>query len=111
MPCDTRTTVSVALAAADRELLFQALMALGWQPREAGGLIQVYVPNVGAVTITGDKLNIRTYSYLASEQKAEELANQIRRAYSVEVVKSQAKKFGWQLKQTSDNKFKAIRRF
>jgi len=111
MPCDSRVTVSVNLSAADRELLFKVLMGLGWQPREISNMIQVYVPEFGAVTITGGKLNIGTYSYLASEAKAEELANKIRRAYSAEVVKSQAKKFGWQLKQTADNKFKAIRRY
>ncbi len=111
MPCDSRVTINVKLSASDRNLLFQALIGLGWQPREIAGTIQCYVPNVGTMSISGDNLQISGYAYTGAEKQAEELANKIRRAYSTEVVKSQAKKFGWQLKQTSENKFKAIRRY
>ena len=110
MPCDTRTTVSVALNAADKELLFKAIAELGWQPREIGGVIQCYVPGLGTVSIEGGMAKITTYAYTADD-RTEGIVNKIKKAYSTEVVKAQAKKFGWQLKQTSENKFKALRRF
>ena len=34
-----------------------------------------------------------------------EMVRRVCRAYSAEIVKSQAKRFGWQLKQTGPNKF------
>ena len=110
MPCDTRTTVSVALNAADRELLFKAIAELGWRPVEIGGIIQCYVQGLGTVSIENGMAKISTYVY-ESADRAEGIVNKIKKAYSVEVVKSQAKKFGWQLKQTNENKFKALRRY
>ena len=37
-------------------------------------------------------------------------ANEIKRAYSAEVVKSQAKKFGWQIKETGEYQYEVVRR-
>jgi hypothetical protein len=38
------------------------------------------------------------------------IREQVRQAYSAEVVKSQARKYGWTLKQTAPFKYQVIRR-
>jgi hypothetical protein len=88
MPCDTVQTARVELGNVDKVLLGAAMA----------------------------QLNLRNYSYqngvlvIKGQRASAELTSQVKRAYSSQVVQSQAKKFGWQMKQTGDMQWQVTRR-
>lgn len=88
MPCDTIQTMSVNLGKVDRELLAQALTQLGITRWELKG---------ETLTVQGRRVS-------------DELAKQIKVAYSRQVVLSQAKRFGWTMKEVAANKWEVVRR-
>jgi hypothetical protein len=47
---------------------------------------------------------------ISGGQNQDWIVGQVRQAYSAEVVKSQARKYGWTLKQTAPFKYQVIRR-
>ena len=85
MPCYTVRTVTVEIGQVDEHLLGLAMQSLN---------IPSYVYNKQAGTI-----DVRGRAASTVE------LNQIKVAYSKQVVLAQAKRFGWQIKQTADNKF------
>jgi hypothetical protein len=87
MPCDTIRTVQVDIGKLDPTLAAAAIAALGWS---------------GSVSYSNGKLSVRGNIPDAQEQ--------VKQAYSAEVVKSQAKKYGWQLKQTAPFKFEVVKK-
>jgi hypothetical protein len=101
MPCDSISTAEIDAGKFSGPHLLAALTALGLNPRHeayktytfAGGTFR---SDTGKFTFTGGYVNDR----YAAEKTA-----QIKRAYSAEVLKSQAKRFGWQLKQTGPQKY------
>lgn len=103
MPCDSIRTNSVDLSSIGRidlKLLAAALNALGLGAAvQTDGTIQgrnVYYGG-GQLTLSG---------YTATQIKLD----QVKQAYSAEVVKSTAKRFGWTLKQVEPFKYQVIKR-
>jgi hypothetical protein len=89
MPCDTISTYQVKLQdSTDLDLLTKALEALNLNPRRQGHIIRF-----GA----GESFNKATGEVRV--RNVESVA-EIKKAYSAELIKSQAKRFGWTLKQT-----------
>lgn len=82
----------------DGDLLYRALSELTLYPTRSGDMI-FFGRNESFNTKTGE-LRIRD---------AEKVA-EIKRAYSAEIVKSQAKKYGWLLKETAPYQYQVIKR-
>lgn len=99
MPCDTITTVQVELGKMNADLLFSALKEMDLNPtRMINGMIlfgdgEWHDPSKGETML-------QTWRD----------ASEIKRAYSAEIIKSQAKKYGWQLKQTGKYEFAVTKR-
>ena len=89
MPCDTITTAEIKLSeSTNPELLKLAMADLGVRSwAYSKGLLQI---NRQAVS--------------------DELIAKVKVAYSRQVVFSQAKKFGWQMKEVGQNKYQVVRR-
>jgi len=107
MPCDTiqRSKVDFKLEVTDLNLLKAGLEKLG------------YKVNLGTKTLSfhDSSFNIRG-EFRKGKLEVETInrefdVNAVKRAYSTEVVKVTARKFGWTLNETSENKFEAVRRF
>jgi hypothetical protein len=98
MPCYTITTVSLELKNANLEMLKAALTKLG--------MYGIYSTDK-AVNWSGGSYNKETGKLTVTNTT---LGNRIKQAYSGEVVKSQAKRFGWQLKEVAENKYEIIKR-
>src|ERR1039458_423510 len=103
MPCDTIILNRVDLNLADCGILLAALgrMSGVTSVREFAGQVtfdrgyQTYVIREGKLVGPGE---------------VGPLADEIKRAYSKEVVDRTAKKFGWQVRQKAPNKFEVIKR-
>lgn len=102
MPCDTISTNEVDLKSIgriDAKLMHLALQALRLSPIQQGSVIRFG---------RGEYIDVATgKSELASNRDA----NQIKRSYAAEVVKSQAKKNGWTLKETAPFQYEVSKRF
>jgi len=93
MPCDSviSTTCEFLATSTDVHLLAEALQSLGYRVRETESGLQF---TNGTVSGTYDKASGRLQS--ASRYDTLDTA-EVKRAYSVSVVNSQAKKFGWKI--------------
>lgn len=99
MPCNQIRRTTVALENANPVLLLAALGKLGYgymdqvlSERESrAALASVYDGHT--LTLTGNLT-----------------VNEVKRAYSQEVVQSAAQKYGWRVKSTGSNKYTATRR-
>ena len=89
MPCDSVITVSLELKGADLDLLKKALEATGER---------VYGATKDQISWYGGEYDRRTGVIKVKNEASGKL---IKKAYSAEIVKAQAKRFGWQLKETS----------
>lgn len=103
MPCDTIQTASVdlrALGKLDAQLMLAALNGLK---------LGASITSDGVIRFgRGETINVRTGESQFSSLRD---ANEIRRAYSNQVVQYQAKKNGWTLKQTAPGQYEAMKRF
>jgi len=104
MPCNSIITQSVDLAKlTDQSLLESALREVGRVYVVGQGMYQLqwnaslYYVRDGQITGRADDIGI--------------VADQIKRAYSKQAIYASAKKQGWAVKQTAENKFQIIRRF
>jgi hypothetical protein len=95
MPCNTITTVSSELKNVNRATLKAALVSLGYNVREASNNLYWQ-----AGSYQDGKLTARNDNQIM----------QVKQAYGRETVKAQAKRFGWTVKQTSDNQFEITKR-
>jgi hypothetical protein len=103
MPCYTRRETTVVIEAADKDILKAGLEAAGFDRVEqsAGGLRARHKQSGEQITIRDGRLTVQT----------ESLINEVKRAYSHEVVRRTAKKFGWKLTETKEqNQYRAARR-
>lgn len=102
MPCDTITTVSVELGKVNPDLLFNSLKALGLNPIKWSDNGTIYFgPS------SQEYHNPETgETKLAKGRNAAE----IKRAYSAEIIKSQAKRYGWSLKETAPFQYTVVKR-
>ena len=117
MPCWTVAKSEVKLAGMNPELLKAALAALGFKVNESE-----YSKRFNA-SLSADRFSDGTSGVVsldgtvtvnASSRATDALGkvvNEVKRAYSVQVVQAASKKFGWNVKQTSENKFAVTRRF
>ena len=87
MPCWQSNTIAVDIANADRDLLLEALSELG-------------LGRYAEVSPTGVKISARMQGRIA----------EIKRKYAGKVVKKAAKRLGWEVKETTTDKFKLTRR-
>ena len=92
------TTVGVKLAVADLTLLESALAALKLNPVRSGNVVY-FGYNESFNKDTGE-LRVRSQDTVAK----------IKQAYSAEIVKSQAKRYGWTLKETAPFQYSVIKR-
>lgn len=103
MPCYTRINSTVEFGpATDAALLAAALRGLGYTVTQMGKNLSFarYDNDV----VTGTYANGRMTISGTVDQ------NLLKRAYSAEVVKSSAKRFGWQVKQTGPQQFQVTKR-
>jgi hypothetical protein len=84
MPCDTIQTTTVNLGKVNGDLLAKAMQSIGCP----------------YFTYDGERVRV------AGKDVTQ---NEIKVAYSRQVVMSQAQRFGWQFKQTGPNKFEVIK--
>lgn len=98
MPCNTVSTVQVQLDKANVDLMQAALTALKLRPYRQGTAL-MFGNGEWIDTATGK-------SALAPTRNPAE----IKRAYSAEVVKSQARKYGWSLKETAPFQYEVTKR-
>lgn len=115
MPCDSiqRSSVNLELRADNKTFLKAALEDLKfyvqYQPGHQGEA--EFITGFSAQGVTG---RFQANGTLRIEGRTDNVSafniNQIKRAYSVQVVKAQAKKFGWSLKKTAEMKFAVQKR-
>jgi hypothetical protein len=103
MPCNTITTVSLELKNANTALLRKAVEAV---IGERGGYLISHNEKFLRWSMGGSY--DRQTGKLTVQSEAQ--GNKIKQYYSGEVVKAQAKKFGWQVKTVGANKFEIIKR-
>jgi len=100
MPCDTLRTTTVDLGKVDPTILTDALNRMGLNAQlSPNGYIRFdggsYHRITGELTLSGSNTAART--------------SEIKQGYSAQVVRSQAKRFGWQVKETGKNQFQVIK--
>jgi hypothetical protein len=100
MPCNTMQMTTVDIGKVDHKIFMLAMANLGLNPRLQGD--SIYFQN-GIYSIADKRLELRGSDI---EMRTAEM----KRAYSGEVVKSTAKKFGWQVKELGANKFQVVKR-
>jgi len=102
MPCWTRTQTQITLGPkTDVKLLIEALKAMGQTPTaHAGG---IYFAQGSYTTATGQ------LTLSASGSRADDLANQIKRAYGAQVAQRTAILAGWQVKTVTPFKFEVTK--
>lgn len=100
MPCDTIQTIGVQLKVADMDLLEAALKSLyKFHVWRTGDQI-----DFGAY---GESFNKATHELRVKNEKTAAL---IKQAYSAEIVKAQAKKYNWLLKETAPYTYEITKR-
>ena len=83
---------------ADAPTMHATLMALNLSPVQSGDVISFG---------RGESINVKTGQ--AQLQPGRTLAS-LKTAYSTQIIKQTAKKYGWQLKQVGPNKFVTVKR-
>ena len=92
MPCYTINTVDVPLGTLSLDLAEKALADMGLNPRRAGLIIGHRAGQYDRETGTA--------TWRGQDRTAE-----LKRAYSAQVIKSQAARFGWTLRQSKTDKY------
>lgn len=105
MPCDTITTQSVSLAQGMPGIVEHALRSLGWNISESTKT-RITAWGFGNLTWTAGKgLTIRGDPGLVPKQ-----LKAVTKAYSVQAVTWAAKRAGWSVQQTAEDKLTVSRR-
>ena len=113
MPCDTiqLSSVKFNMQATDLKIFEDGLRAIGYQyGKDYQGVPFFSKTLAGGQTITGQFKNGEVKLTFPEGMNEGDITAEIKRAYSTEVVKTQAKKFGWQLKEKAPGKFVVIKR-
>lgn len=101
MPCFTVSTIGVVLKVADMDLLEKALRALYGVEVVRMGKDRIRFGRNGE-SFDKDNQELRV--------KTQDEAAKIKQAYSAEIVKAQAKKYGWLLKETAPFTYEITKR-
>lgn len=98
MPCDTVSTVSVDFGKiADPKLLEQSIKDLGYHTQINGDVLYVGY---------NSRINLKTGQ---AELESGLNVNTIKQNYSKTVLKTQAKRFGWQVKEAQNGTFEVVK--
>ena len=97
MPCDSIRSTDIDLGKSDGGLIHAALKEMGLNP-------QAYTKG-GIIYFNGGEFDTRDNVLTLRGSNVQERTRELKQAYSGEVVKSQAKRFGWALKQSNENKY------
>lgn len=89
MPCDQVRLTNVEFEAKNMELLEKAVEAMGGRIVSSGAVIEGYLPAAGSFSISRGKMTVRA--------GRERVVDQLKVAYSEEIVKKAASRFGWAL--------------
>lgn len=65
---------------------------------------------IGALGLSGTVEYLNGKLVIYGPANRETIAAQVRQAYSAQVIQSQAKKYGWQLKEVAPFKYQVVRR-
>jgi hypothetical protein len=105
MPCDQIITTSLDLFVANTDRLESALQILGFQTKKTptGFSMRHSQSYISGYYNKQEGLVLQTSQYASRDNKS--LVSEIRRKYSELTVKDAAKKFKWNVTQTSANKF------
>jgi hypothetical protein len=114
MPCDTIRKTTVLVTRMDKQILLDGLRAAGFDARltESGQVMFCKRGSYLYHTYSDGKLDINGVGSAVIGQ-AEDFIAEVKRAYSAQVVRSTAIRFGWTLKETKTAKgvqFEAMRR-
>lgn len=103
MPCDTVRETELYAGKFHPAHLKAALEALGLNPRH---------PNYQEYEFDGGKINYATgeSTIQGYATRAAQLMQTIRQTYSAQIVRSQAKRFGWTVKETGKNQLQVLKR-
>jgi len=114
MPCWTKQSNTVDMDKVDRVLLVKALKALGYHINDDAYSLKLgcefsadHFGWNGSVYIKNGKL------FVGASREGVDLTgriNELKRAYSGEVVQAACKRFGWNLTRKTDDRFIATRR-
>lgn len=107
MPCDTiqRSKVSFKLNATDTGLLKTALTSLGYSVGQTHKGLSFSKYGANGTFVNGE------FKATINGREEDFDVNEVKRAYSKEVVKATSKRFGWNLKETGENQYEVVRRF
>ena len=106
MPCDTIQTSQVHLGLANTEILGRTLEGLADK-----GSVRRYGRRGFAFTKDGERYLINDNGDLISTEGNEGMGDVVKRAYSREVIRTGAKKFGWSLDIKNPSKLAIRRKF
>lgn len=108
MPCNTIQTAQIELGKMEPSLFVKALEELGLHPRLSQNGERIGFDN-GSFHIPTGKATLQLRGSFYGKTEDEILAG-FKVAYSKQIVFSQAKKFGWQMKEIAQNKWEVVRR-
>lgn len=97
MPCDTISTIDLDAGKMDAKHVKIALEAMGLHPRHTRA--NIYDHDCGEYNHVAGIATWRS-SRMAGNKTADEMTGELRREYSHQILKSQADRFGWNLKAT-----------
>jgi hypothetical protein len=114
MPCDTIRKTTVLVTGMHKQILVDGLLAAGFDARltESGQVVFCKRGSYLYHTYADGKLEINGVGSAVIGQ-VEDFVSEVKRAYSAQVVRATAAKFGWTLKETKTAKgvqFEALRR-
>ena len=102
MPCYATYTISVELSGMHPELLKRAIESLGYQVTQAAYGLQFYCQGL-LVRIENGSITV--------DQRQIQLINEIKRAYSREVIRIACQRYGLELQPLCQNKVSVKKRF
>jgi hypothetical protein len=102
MPCDSISTVDIDADKMDAQHVKRALEAMGLNPRRTRP--DIYDHNKGEYNHVTGEATWRT-SAMRRDQTPDQLTAELKRAYSAEIVKSQAQRYGWTLRTSATDRY------
>lgn len=109
MPCDSIITNSVNMPAMQPAITVEALRAPGaLSIHEARGVVSFTLDNARCTLRDGLLEVVRGYGDEGTMSDGQ-LADYVKRAYSVQVVKIKAKQNGWKVQQVGERRYKVTR--
>lgn len=118
MPCWTVQENGLEIKNPDPETMISALAALGFSVNQTADAIRdghfeadCFSGDCAYCSVTWKRDGLKLHLSRAAKITMEALTSKVKVAYSGEIVKTAAKRFGWSVKQTSETQFQVIRRY